>query len=71
MIKNGGILKMPEALKKLSLIEKGATYSVKCCRDIWLEAPQAPYDFRPVDRRWSKSTFITGQSHKFLYPSKE
>lgn len=36
---NGGVLRMPAALKKLSQYEKGATHDAKCARDIWLEVP--------------------------------
>lgn len=63
MIKNGGILRMPDALKKLSKIEAGATYNAKCSHDIWIEAPKTHYEFRPEDDLWMDSE---GERSRFI-----
>lgn len=56
MIANGGILRLPDALKKITKLEEGATYKTQCSHDIWIEPYSNEFDFRPNDPEWFKKT---------------
>lgn len=71
IIKNGGVLIMPDALKRLTMVEKEATYNAKCSHDIWIEAQKQPdFVFRPKNHLW-----LEGSTHEksidFMFPSPE
>lgn len=72
MIKNGGILVMPDALKKLSKIEKAATYNAKCSHEIWIYPPKNLFTFSPTDSNWMESKQIDEKINiNFRHPSLE
>lgn len=68
MFKNGGELRMPDALKKLSMIEKESTYNAKCSHEIIMEDLSRPnFKFRPMWQDW-KSKWIDEDNISFMHP---